>query len=163
MIHVTHGIPQQFMTLFLMFFFFFSFDNIWKWKIVMALAWTLCLTMAMVINCCFFFWLNFFLQSIPITLSPPFFWASFLSYLLVSHINATFSIQSSLLLCLANVGQCILSFFFFVSTLWSQIKKLSSSSSNLQNLRMRSTNPTKRRRGMDSTNLDWMIWSNAIN
>jgi hypothetical protein len=33
----------------------------------------------------------------------------------------------------------------------------------LQNLRMRSTNPTKRRRGMDSTNLDWMIWSNAIN
>ncbi len=141
------------MTLFLM--FFFSFDNIWKMESCDGFGLDFVSHNGNGHKMLFNFLVKFFCSiNFHHIVAPPFFWGSFLSYLLVSHIIATFSIQSSLLLCLANVGQCILSFFFFVSTLWSQIKKLSSSSSNLQNLRMRSTNPTKRRRGMDSTNLD---------
>jgi hypothetical protein len=151
------------MTLFLM--FFFSFDNIWKMENCDGFGLDFVSHDGNGHKLLFTFLVKFF-SSINFhhIVGPPFFWGSFLSYLLVLHIIATFSIQSSLLLlCLANVGHCILSFFFFVSTLWSQIKKLSSSSSNLQNSRMRWTNSMKRRSGMDSTNLDSMIWSNAIN
>jgi len=142
------------MTLFLV-FFFFPLTIFGKWKIVMALAWTLRLMMGNGHKLLFNILVKFF-SSINFhhIVATPFFLGSFLSYLLVSHIIATFSIQSSLLLCLANVGQCILSFFFFVSTLWSQMKNLSSSSSNLKNLRMQWTNSMKRWSGMDSTNLD---------